>query len=85
MRMTLNEYKFIDAFNRARPNQFSHEALRALFDYYEEIAPDMEFDPIAICCEWSEVAQGDEEHLDAEESGTYIIMLDNGNVLIQEY
>ena len=41
MRMTLNEYKFIDAFNRVRPNQFSHAALRALFDYYEDVNPTM--------------------------------------------
>ena len=85
MRMTLNVYEFRDMFNKCRPNSFSYEALGELFEYYEETAPDMEFDPVAICCDWSEVERGSEEHLDAEESGTYIIMLDNGNVLIQEY
>lgn len=85
MRMTLNEYEFIDAFNRVRPNQFSHAALSALFEYYEELDEGMEFDPVAICCDWSEVERGSEAHLAAEEYGAHIVGLDNGNVLIQEY
>ena len=85
MRMTLNVYEFRDMFNRIRPEQFSYEALGELFDYYEELDPDLEFDPIAICCEWSEVERGSEEHLDAEEYDAHIVGLHNGNVLIQEY
>jgi hypothetical protein len=41
-----------------RSEQFSIEALRALFDYYEALEDDIgesfELDVIAICCEWSE-------------------------------
>ncbi len=56
--MTLNFSQFIDNWPESRKNQFSYDALRAIFDYYEEYENDtkekVEFDPIAICCEWSE-------------------------------
>jgi hypothetical protein len=46
---------FIDL---GRSEQFSIEALRALFDYYEALEDDIgesfELDVIAICCDWSE-------------------------------
>lgn len=85
MVITLCVYRFIDLFNQVRPQQFTHDALIKLFEYYEELDTTIEFDPVAICCEWSEYPQGSEEHIDAEESGAYIIMLDNGNALVQEY
>lgn len=85
MIMTLDVYKFRDLFNRVRPQQFTYEALGELFEYYEELDEGMEFDPVAICCEWSEVEQGSEEHRDAVEADAYILELDNGNALVQEY
>ena len=85
MIMTLDVYKFRDLFNRVRPQQFTYEALGELFEYYEELDEGMEFDPVAICCAWSEVEQGSEEHRDAVEAGAYILELDNGNALVQEY
>ena len=85
MIMTLDVYKFRDLFNRVRPQQFTYEALGELFEYCEELDEGMEFDPVAICCEWSEVGQGSEEHRDAVEADAYILELDNGNVLVQEY
>jgi hypothetical protein len=36
-----------------RPDNFSYEGLGALFDYFESMG-DIEFDPIAICCEFCE-------------------------------
>ena len=84
MKLTLTVNGFMDAFNQVRPNAFSYAALGAIFDYYEELDPTMEFDPDAICCGWSEGESGAEAHRDAEESGAYIIELENGNVLIQE-
>lgn len=85
MIITLNVSKFIDQFNQVRPQQFSYEALGELFEYYEELGENVEFDPVAICCEWSEVEQGSEEHRDAVEADAYILELDNGNALVQEY
>ena len=58
MKITLNEYQFVEKFTAIRPTQFSVEALRALFAHLEELERDLgeetEFDPIAICCDWSE-------------------------------
>lgn len=85
MIMTLTVYDFRDLFNRVRPQQFTYEALGRLFEYYEELGEGMEFDPIAVCCEWSEVPHGSDEHLEAVEAQANIISLNNNNVLIREY
>jgi hypothetical protein len=55
MKMTLNKDQFRFQMDQVRPNQFSYEALGTLFDYFEEIDENMEFDPIAICCEYAEM------------------------------
>jgi hypothetical protein len=55
MIQTINRYQFIDAFAKAgRKEQFSYDALNVLFEYFEEVDPDMELDVIAICCEYAE-------------------------------
>jgi hypothetical protein len=56
-RITLSD--FIDAFRRhGREDQFSYEALEALFKYLEEIEEDtgepVELDVIGLCCEYQE-------------------------------
>ena len=42
-----------------REDNFSHDALKALFDFYESLEDDtgegFELDVIAICCDWSEM------------------------------
>jgi len=56
----VTEYTFIDAFRNSelRKDQFSYEALKELFEYYDNLAEDtgepIQFDMVAICCEWSE-------------------------------
>jgi hypothetical protein len=58
MKMTLSFFQFIDNWPEGRKDQFSFDALRAIFDEIEQIENDTaietEFDPIAICCEWTE-------------------------------
>ena len=60
MKITLNESEFINRFMAIRPNQFSREALAALFGHYEELeqgsGEEVEFDPIGVCCDWTEYA-----------------------------
>lgn len=55
---TVTKSTFIDWFRRYREDNFSYMGLDALFDYLEEledgIGEQMEFDPVAICCEYSE-------------------------------
>ena len=57
MKITLTESEFINRFLAIRGN-FSREALQALFAHYEEVeqggGEELEFDPIAICCDWTE-------------------------------
>lgn len=60
MKETVTESRFLDVFRQVRPNQFSRSALVALFDYLgeleRELGEETEFDPIALCCEWTEYA-----------------------------
>lgn len=57
---TLNVYQFRDAFMQSsRKDQFSYEALTAIFEYLEEYSDStgepVELDIVGICCEWSEM------------------------------
>ena len=60
MKETITKYQFTDWFRSSEgyKNNFSYDGLGALFDYIEELENDMgeeiEFDPIALCCEYSE-------------------------------
>ena len=59
MKITINEYQFEQAFkNAGRGNQFSYEALKALFEYLQSYEDDggeeIELDVIALCCEFTE-------------------------------
>lgn len=58
MKTTLTFGDFVDFFRRYdRYDQFGYEALRALFDYLEEIEEDtgeeIEMDVIALCCDYT--------------------------------
>jgi hypothetical protein len=52
---------FLDAFRaHGREGQFSHKALKALFNHLEEVEEDtgtpIELDVIALCCEYQEAS-----------------------------
>ena len=57
---TVNQSRFLEAFKQVRPNQFSRNALVALFDYLDQLEQDLgeeqELDVIALCCDWTEYA-----------------------------
>jgi hypothetical protein len=96
---TINQYDFVDAFKRLRPNNFSYEGLLALFDWFEELEDQgneqMELDVIAICCDFSEYENlkefqndyGDEyESLeDIENTTTLIKIEDEEGFIIQQF
>ena len=49
-------FQFKQAFvDYGRSNQFSLDALEALFDYYDSMDGNVELDVVGICCEWSEL------------------------------
>ena len=54
----ISKRSFIEEFQSIRPDNFSSEGLEALYDYFEDLQRDLgesiEFDPIGICCEYSE-------------------------------
>lgn len=59
MIQTIGKSQFIDAFrNMGRSEQFSYDALCAMFDYIENYEDDsgeqVELDVIALCCDWAE-------------------------------
>ncbi len=58
MKQNVTEYDFIDGFMKIRPDNFSRNGLQCLYDYFIEledsIGEEMEFDVIAICCDFSE-------------------------------
>lgn len=59
---TINEYDFCRAFQESdtRKNQFSYDALKAIFAYYEELedstGEQVEFDLVGVCCDFTEYA-----------------------------
>ena len=58
MYRSVTEWDFIDSIKCLRPDNFTTEALKLLFDWFEEYEEDsgeqVEFDPIAICCDFIE-------------------------------
>ena len=59
MKTTVSRYEFERAFvDCGRKDQFSYEALGLLFnyleDYEESTGEEIELDPIALCCDYSE-------------------------------
>ena len=58
MKQTINFYEFAAQFQSIRPNSFSREGLVALWEYLEQSEEDMgeemEFDVIALCCDFIE-------------------------------
>jgi hypothetical protein len=82
MIQTITQSEFTSAFHHMdRGNQFSHDALLMLYDFFEECDPEMELDVIAICCDFDELHYTDiieqydtdiPEDLDEDESIEYI-------------
>lgn len=58
MKKTINLHQFREAFRQMRPDNFTYQGLAILFDYLEQCEEDMseeiEFNIIAICCDFSE-------------------------------
>mgnify|MGYP003131193333 CR=1 FL=1 len=64
MKKTVNFDEFSRWFEQNRPNNFSRAGLQALFDdlerFEEDSGEEIEFDPIALCCEYTEYDDIDE-------------------------
>jgi len=58
MKQTINEFDFKNEFKKIRPDNFSYDGLTVLYDHLiqfeEDTDQELEFDPIAYCCEYTE-------------------------------
>lgn len=58
MKTTIDFYEFREGFRRADRNHYTREGLMMLFEYLEQYEEDtgteLEFDVIAICCDFDE-------------------------------
>jgi len=103
MKDTINKDQFRNWFRSSDTykNNFSYEGLSALFDYLEEMeestGEELEFDPIALCCEFEEYdsfEEFQEEYngevlyptLDQLEDYTTVIRIENSDsFIIQQF
>ena len=86
MKANVSEYEFRDTILKLRPDNFSYAGLTALYEYLIELEESMGyeilFDPIGICCEYTEYDSIDEclrdyslETVEELEKYTEIIMV----------
>ena len=100
MKRTISESEFHDWFQSSGSykTNFSYEGQTALFeyleDYEESTGEEIDFDPIALCCEYTEYANikdfrdeysDDYEDIEAIENDTQVIMIDNESFIIQSF
>jgi hypothetical protein len=97
MKQTMNEFDFKNEFKKIRPDNFSYDGLTALYDYliqYEEdTGEELEFDPVAYCCEFSEYnnfedvkKNYDVKDLEHLEQNTIVLKIPNtSRFIIQNY
>lgn len=97
MKQTINEYMFIEAFiDMDRADNFTTEALRALFAFLEDMerdtGEDYELDVIALCCDFSQEPIEDVlenyslDSIDDLHDETLVIdQFDDGTVLYQVF
>lgn len=88
---TLTFCSFYDEFQSCRPENFSYDGLRVLFEYLEEIDENMELDVIAICCNYSEcniddvLKDYDLESIEELEQNTTVLKIDDEKIIYQNY
>ena len=94
---TVYPCEFKQAFNSIRPDNFSSEALEAMYEYFDDFSEDIgqpfELDVIGICCEFTEyksikdvISNYDSiEDLEDLRDHTSVIELSNGGLVIQDF
>ncbi len=98
IKQSINESQFITEFNQMRPDNFSYDGLKALYEYLdqlsEDIGEDIELDIIALCCEYTEYESlqafqddyGDTyKSIEDIEDRTQVIKIDDDKFIIQNF
>ena len=57
MKMTVDASMMQEMFKSWDRNYYTYEGCEALLEFYDEIDENMEFDPIAICCDCTEYGE----------------------------
>ena len=92
----VTSHDFHNAFNAMRPDQFSYDALEALYTYLDDLSDDigepLELDVIAICCDFTQYNSRAEalkeygmETLEDLQDNTLVLELANGGLVIQQF
>ena len=55
MKIDVNDFKRLA--RNSRLSSFSEDALESMFDFYEETDTDVDYDPVAFDCEWTEFTE----------------------------
>jgi len=88
--------EFYDGFSHRRDN-FSYDGLRTLYDFFNEedeiSEKETEFDPISICCDWTEWEDLDElrgnyeeiETMEDVEDRTFVLKIDDKRFLTRAF
>ena len=99
MKRTITFYEFRDGFKQIRPDNFSLDGLISLFEHLEQYEDDVdeeiEFDVIAICCDYTEYEDlkefqsnyGNEyKSIDDIEAETIVVPIENSeSFIIQDF
>ena len=97
MKQTITENQFVDAIVGDDYNNMSYDGARALFEYIEEYedscGTEIEFDVVAIRCEWTEYENIEEvsndydiDNLDDLRDNTSVIEVPKSDrLIVQEY
>lgn len=97
MKITLSLSQFLKNWPESREDQFTYEGKKGLFEFveeYEEATGDeQEFDPIALCCDFTEYDSLEEvkanynniQTLEQLEEKTQVRVLENGHLLVQNF
>ncbi len=96
MKQTISQYDFVDGFTGSYKDCFSYDGKIALYDYLAELedgcGEEVEFDPIALCCEFTEYESFGEIALEYDnietmqdlQDHTQVIEFDGG-IIVQNF
>lgn len=97
MYQEITENMFVDSFSGSYKDNFSYYGKIALFEYLTDLedntGEEIELDPIAICCDYTEYEDFEEikkqypklENIEELEDNTQVIECENGSIIIQNY
>ncbi len=87
--VTLNSFR--DKFQCIRPESFSYVGLEVLYDFLEEVDPEMELDVIGLDCDFTEdtienvLGYYDLSSIEQLHDNTIVLLVDDETIIYQNY